>query len=136
MIVASFYCMIGIAFSISNYPLKNSTILDSRTTLYIFNQISQFLNFTTTLEGDFVQVENYKIPILGYREVDVKIKHLIDRTRIIRLYNIALYKGIVYNLVSLYILYQKGYYQDNKLKTTLIRQSNNLILCSLEEKYN
>ena len=51
---ASFYCIKGVALSISNYPLKNSAILDSRTTLHIFNQISRFLNFRAALEGDYV----------------------------------------------------------------------------------
>jgi hypothetical protein len=51
---ASFYTIKGVAFLINNYPLKNSAILDSGTTLHIFNQISQFLNFRAALESDFV----------------------------------------------------------------------------------
>jgi hypothetical protein len=132
---ASFCTIKGLAFSINNYPLKNSAILDSGTTLYIFNQISRFLNFRTT-QGDFVWAGDHKIPILGYREVDIKVKQQIGGTRIMRLYDVALCKGITCNLVSLHVLCQKGYYWDTKPKTTLIRRSDNSVLCSLEEKYN
>jgi len=128
--------MKGVAFSINNYPLKNSAILDSGTTLHIFNQISRFLNFRTALEGEFVWAGDHKIPILGYGEVDIKVKHQIGGTRIMRLYNVALCEGIVCNLVSLRILRQKGYYWDTKPKTTLIRRSDNSVLCSLKEKHN
>jgi len=128
--------MKGAAFSIDNYPLKNSAILDSGTTLHIFNQISRFLNFRAALEGDFVWAGDYKLPILGYGEVDIKIKQPIGGTRIMRLYDVALCEGIVCNLVSLRILRQKGYYWDNKPKTTLIRRSDDSILCSLEEKHD
>ena len=49
-------------------------------------------------------VEDHKILILRYREVDIKVRQPIDGIRIMRLYNITLCKGIVCNLVSLYIL--------------------------------
>jgi hypothetical protein len=116
--------------------LKNSAILDSGTTLHIFNQISRFLNFRAALEGDFVWAGDHKIPILGYGEVDIKARQPTGGTRIMRLYNVALCEEIVCNLVSLRILRQKGYYWDNKPKTTLIRRSDNSILCSLEEKHD
>ena len=128
--------MKGVALSINNYPLKNSAILDSGTTLHIFNQISRFLNFRAAPEGDFVWAGDHKIPILGYGEVDIKIKQQIGGTRLMRLYNVALCKGIVCNLVSLCILCQKGYYWDTKPRTTLIRRSDNSVLYSLEEKHN
>jgi hypothetical protein len=79
---------------------------------------------------------DHKIPILGYSEVDIKVRQQMGGTRIMRLYNVALCKGIVCNLVSLRILRQKGYYWDNKPKTTLIQRSDNSILCSLEEKHD
>jgi hypothetical protein len=50
----SFCCIKEVALSINNYLLKNSAILDSGTTLYIFNQISRFLNFRAALESNFV----------------------------------------------------------------------------------
>jgi hypothetical protein len=55
-------------------------------------------------------VEDHKIPILRYREIDIKVRQPIGGMRIMRLYNVALYKGIVCNLVLLHILQQKGYY--------------------------
>jgi hypothetical protein len=120
----------------NNYPLKNSAILDSGTTLHIFNQISRFLNFRAAPEGDFVWAGDHKLPILGYGEVDIKIKQQLGGTRLMRLYDVAYCEGIVCNLVSLRILRQKGYHWDNKPKTTLLRRSDDSILCSLEEKYD
>ena len=83
-----------------------------------------------------MQVGDHKILILRYREINIKVKQPTGGKRIIRLYNVALCKGIACNLVSLQILQQKGYYQDNKPKTTLIQRLDNSILCSLKEKYD
>ena len=53
------------------YPLKNSAILDSGTTDHVFNEISQFLNLTAALEGNYLWVGDTKVPILGYGDVDI-----------------------------------------------------------------
>src|ERR1700722_1359044 len=45
------------AFTIDRYPLKNSAILDSGTTIHIFNEISRFTNFRTADPRDFVCVK-------------------------------------------------------------------------------
>ena len=74
--------------------MKNSAILDSGTTLHIFNQISRFLNFRAALEGDFVWAGDHKIPNLEYGEVDIKIKQPTGGTRIMRQYNVALCEGL------------------------------------------
>jgi hypothetical protein len=49
------------AFSIAQYPLKNSAILDSGMTIRIFNEIARFLHFRTAPQGDFVWAGDSKI---------------------------------------------------------------------------
>src|SRR5947207_3689681 len=100
----SFICIKVASFSINSYPLKNSAILDSGTTLHIFNQISRFLNFRRALPGDYVWAGEHKVPIQGYGEVDIEVKSPLGSTRILRLFDVAFCKGIVCNLVSLHHL--------------------------------
>lgn len=54
----------GAAFSVEQYPLKNLAILDSGTTIHIFNEIARFLNLRTADLGDFVWAGEH-IPIQG-----------------------------------------------------------------------
>ena len=42
------------SFSTDVYPLKNSAILDSGTTIHIFNEITRFNDFKTADPGDCV----------------------------------------------------------------------------------
>ena len=68
------------SFRISVYLLKYLVILDSRTTLYIFNEISCFNNFRTVLLGDFVFIGSNKVLIQGYREVDIQVESTNEET--------------------------------------------------------
>jgi hypothetical protein len=60
-------------FSVENYPLKNSTILDSASTIHIFNEISRFTDFRTADPGDFVWAGKEKVPIQGYGTIDIMV---------------------------------------------------------------
>ena len=62
------------SFSTDVYPLKNSAILDSGTTIHIFNEITRFNDFKTADPGDYVWAGEHKVPIKGYGTVDVVIK--------------------------------------------------------------
>ena len=122
--------------SIQNYPLVHSAILDSGSTLHIFNQISRFLDFRVATPGECVWAGDHKIPIRGYGEVDITVQTLTGGTRILRLYDVAYCKEIVCNLVSLRKLRRRGIYWDNKPRTTLLRRSDESVLCALLEKYD
>ena len=86
--------------SMSEYPLKNLAILDSGTTDHVFNEISQFNNFTTAPEGDYLWVGDNKVPICGYGDVDICMQGPQDE-KIMRLFNVACCEGFATNLVSL-----------------------------------
>ena len=108
----------------------------SGTTLHIFNQISRFLNFRRALPGDYVWAGEHKVPIQGYGEVDIEVKSPLGSTRILRLFDVAFCKGIVCNLVSLRRLRERGFYWDNRPKTTLLKRSDGSTLCSILEKHD
>jgi hypothetical protein len=97
--------MLG-AFSIDQYPLKNSAILDSGTTIHIFNEITRFVNLRSADTGDFVWAGQHKVPIQGYGNVDIEIKNPVKNSnskepRILRLHDVAFCQDFASNLVSL-----------------------------------
>ena len=87
------------AFSVAKYPLKNSAILDSGTTLHIFNEISRFLNYRLVPEGDCVVAGDSLVPILGYGDVDILVRARKE-TRVMRHHNVAYCENFACNIVS------------------------------------
>jgi hypothetical protein len=55
------------------YPLKLSTILDSGTTLHIFNDLSRFHNFRKAPRHECVTAGSSEVPILGYGDVNLRV---------------------------------------------------------------
>ena len=84
----------------NEYPLKNLAILDSGTMDHVFNEISQFLNFSVASKGDYLWVGDTKVPILGYGDVDICVQGP-QGWKIIRLFNVAYCESFATNLVSL-----------------------------------
>jgi hypothetical protein len=66
-------------FIVARYPLKNLLILDYGSTLYIFNEITHFINYQPTIHRDFVWAGDHKVAILGYGEVNIEIQGLRDK---------------------------------------------------------
>ena len=62
---------IQVVFTTSEYPLKNLVILDSDTTLHVFNQISRFNNFRTALAEDKIFAGDHILAIKGYSDMDI-----------------------------------------------------------------
>jgi hypothetical protein len=91
------------------YLLKNSAILDSGSTIHVFNEATRFLNFQTAPDGDFVWAGEHKVPILGYGDIDIQIRDL-KGSRIMRLFDVAYCQNFASNLVSLRQLHKQGYW--------------------------
>ena len=124
------------AFSIAHYPLKNSAILDSGTTIHIFNEISRFLHFHTAPQGDFVWAGDSKVKVLGYGNVDIAIQGPQGK-RILRLHDVALCEDFACNLVSLRQLHKIGYWWDNRPGFNhLCRSRDNSTVAILESHHN
>jgi hypothetical protein len=125
----------GAAFSIEKYPLKNSAILDSGTTIHIFNEIARFLNFRTANPGDFVWAGEHKVPIQGYGNVDIEVKGTNGR-KILRLNNVAFCEDFACNLVSLRQLRKRGLWWDNRPGYNLLRRGDNTVAAVLKDHYD
>jgi hypothetical protein len=123
-------------FSSVQYPLKHSAILDSGTTLHIFNEISRFLRFRTAPTGDFVWAGDTKVKIQGYGDVDIEIAGA-TRKQVMRLSDVAFCEDFACNLVSLRQLHKQGYWWDNRPKYNhLRRSSDDSIVACLQSYYN
>jgi len=83
----------------NSYPLRNSIILDTGSTIDICNEISRFLNFKVATYGDFLYAGDVKVPILGYGDVDVQAKSPTGRV-ILRLHDVAYCPNFACNVVS------------------------------------
>ena len=112
--------------------MKNSAILDSGTTIHIFNQLTRFLNFRTALEGDFIYAGSSKVPIQGYGDVDLQVDYPGKR-KIVRLYDVAFCDQFACNIVSFRRLRQRGYWWDNKLPNNCVRSSDDSLAFRLSE---
>src|SRR5487761_55819 len=127
------------AFTIDRYPLKNSAILDSGTTIHIFNEISRFTNFRTADPRDFVWAGTERVPIQGYGNVDIEVtapgnKH--HSKRILRLHDVAFCQDFTSNLVSLRQLHKRGLWWDNRPGYNHLRQNNNSVVAILEDHHD
>ena len=123
------------AFSVEQYPLKNSAILDSGTTIHIFNEITRFLNFRTADPGDFVWAGEHKVPIQGYGNLDIEVQGPKGK-RILRLYDVAFCEDFTCNLVSLRQLHKRGLWWDNRPGYNHLRQNNNSVVAILEDHHD
>jgi hypothetical protein len=50
-------------------------MLDSGTTLHIFNEILRLINFRAAPPGDFVWAGDSKVAVLGYGEADIEMTY-------------------------------------------------------------
>ena len=124
------------ALSIDQYPLKNSSILDSGTTIHIFNEITRFLNFRQAPDGDFVWAGDSKVPILGYGDIDIQVVGLKKKLQILRLYDVAYCEGFVANLVSFRQLRKLGYWWDSRPQYNCLRRGDDSIVAYLREVHD
>ena len=93
--------------AIEYYPLKNSAILDSSTTIHIFNNADRFTNLRSILPGDFIWAGDTKVPMYGYSTVDIRVIGP-QGASILWLFNVAYYLTMACNLVSLRHLRKRG----------------------------
>ena len=118
------------------YPLVNSAILDSGTTIHIFNRINRFKKPPRLANpGDFVWAGEHPVPIEGYGEVDIKVQGP-NGPRIITLTDVAFCPTFACNLVSLRHLLKRGIWWDTSPSNNCLRRYNHSILCHLRDEYD
>jgi hypothetical protein len=113
----------------TKYPLSQSAILDSGTTLHIFNDLSRFYNLRKGPRDHFIVAGSSQVPILAYGDVNIKIRGPRG-PQTLRLRDVAYCTDFQCNLVSFDKLQQCGYYWDTQ-KDLLMRQ-NKTVLCYLD----
>ncbi|KAJ4307347.1 hypothetical protein N0V88_000730 [Collariella sp. IMI 366227] len=79
-------------FSTYNYPLYNSAILDSGSTVNIFNNPSRFLNTEKALDGDSIWAGDKRLPIRPSQRPSQRLnqplsQHLSQRPNLCRIKN-------------------------------------------------
>lgn len=115
----------------SIYPLAHSTLLDSGTTIPIFNNLCRFIKARAADPSEYVVAGSGRVPILAWGDVDIEVKGE-KGLRIFRVKNAAFCEGFACNLVPLSQFWEKGYYWDNKEGQNAIRRNyDNSLLCTL-----
>jgi hypothetical protein len=110
------------------HPLELSTILDSGTTLHIFNDLSRFTNFRKAPSHHVLTVGDHEVPILGYGDVHITVMRPNGGTGTLRLKDAAFCTDFTTNLVSFRQLREKGYYWNNKgMNNYLARHDDTVI---------
>lgn len=123
------------AFAITQYPLKNSAILDSGSTIHIFNTISRFNNFRAAPAGDCVTAGNHSVPIQGYGNVDIDIQGPKGHS-LLKLRNVAFCENFAANLVSLRQLQKHGYWWDNRPDQNYLRTHDGRVVCDILDRHD
>ena len=115
------------------YPLKLSTILDSGTTLHIFNDLSRFHNFRKAPRHECVTAGSSEVPILGYGDVNLQVTRPNGSKGTLRLKKVAFCTDFNTNLVSFDLLQQRGYYWNNKGLNNFLAREDDSVLCKMEK---
>ena len=123
------------AFNCAPYPLKHSAILDSGSTIHIFNEICRFLDYRPAPFGDFVYAGDSQVAIYGYGDVDIRVQGP-QGPSILRLRDVAHCRNFACNIVSYRQLRKRGYYWDTKGNNNHIRRKDDSILCTLNDKFD
>ena len=91
-----------------NFPLKNSFLLDSASSIHVSRSRERFTNFRKAPPGHYAICGSGSVPILGYGEIDIELSDLKRRIRILRLHDVAFCPVFPTNLASLNLLEGRG----------------------------
>ena len=84
---------------VGQYPLVNSAILDSGTSLHIFNDLSRFYNIRKAPQYDYVVAGSSYVPILAYGDVNITVAS-VKGPQTLRIRNVVYCRDFKCNLVS------------------------------------
>ncbi|KAH7462214.1 hypothetical protein FOMA001_g18721 [Fusarium oxysporum f. sp. matthiolae] len=121
--------------STTHYPLVNSAILDSGSTIHIFNNIDRFSKFRHAEPGDFVLAGEGRVPVQGYGNVVIRA-HGPRGSKFLRLNDVAFCENFPCNLVSLRQLRKRGYWWDNRPGYNCLREWNGALVCNLVDQHD
>ncbi|KAM4058338.1 GAG-pre-integrase domain-containing protein [Hirsutella rhossiliensis] len=123
------------AFAVDNCPLCHSALLDSGSTIDIFNEISRFTHFRRATPGDFLWAGESKVPIQGYGDVDVEVEGPRG-PRLLRLTDAAYCENFACNLISYKHLKRQGVWWDESPgQRSCLRAADRRILAFVQEEH-
>ena len=134
---ASFFIpSLNASFHSLEYPLKHSVLLDTGTTLHIFNNPDRFSGLQSAPYGDFLWAGEKKATIQGYGTVDVFLNDPGTKgSRIMRLNDVAFCPIFAANLVSFHLLEKRGLYWDTRPQHQCLRITANHNVLALIERH-
>ena len=118
------------------HPLKLSTILDSGTTIHVFNDLSRFQNFRKAPRYHYIIAGGSEVPILGYGDVHLQVVRPDGKKGTLRLKDVAFCTDFATNLVSFQLLRDKGYYWDNKKPNNNLIRKDDTVMCEMKVIHN
>jgi hypothetical protein len=125
------------------FPLKNSYILDSGSSIHVSHNLKRFYDFQRAPLGHHAVCGSSSVIIQGYGEVEITLTSPKGRIRKFRLHNVAYCPDFPTNLVSLRLLKARGIdwsYRNGQLvfhgDLEIIGSTNELMvsMCSNIEK--
>jgi hypothetical protein len=114
------------------FHLKHCSLLDTASSLHIFNNLRRFNNFRKAPRGDYVQAGSTKVPILGYGKVTMQVNSGKNKKRSFQLKNVAYCPEFVTNIVSYDLLEERGFRWDTK--TSKLVRKDDTPVCQIEKK--
>ena len=112
--------------------LKNLSILDSGTTIHVFNNLSRFSNFRKAPRREYLLAGSLEVPILGYGDVTLQVTKENGVKGVLRLKNVAFCTDFITNLVSFRLLRARGIHW-NTINNTLFKENDSSFVCILKE---
>lgn len=120
--------------SVSNYPLRDSAILDSGSSIHIFNARERFTDYRPAPPGDSVIAGKSVVPILGYGTVRVTLTTR-KKMRVLVLRDVAYCENFATSLVSLRLLRRKGYWWDNQWPSNSLITAEGIEIAELQDLF-
>ena len=112
------------------YPLLRSSILDSGSTIDVFNCRDRFRNFEKAPSGDYLWAADRKVSIEGYGTVSITVRTPYG-TRNLRINDAAFCPTFICNVISLDRLKERDLWWDTRREWECIRQLDGRVVANV-----
>ena len=128
-------CLQSCFQTIDKYPLQKSAILDSGSSLRIFNDLIRFKSFKKPATKEYLIAGNSIVPIKGYGRVDLPIIRTDGSHGILRIKKAAYCPTFAVNVVSFHLLYDQGIRWNTTSTPTQLEHKAGNTICIIERKF-
>jgi hypothetical protein len=116
----------------TEFYLKHCSVLDTGSSLHVFNNLRRFDTFRKAPRGDYVLAGSTKVPILGYGKVTMRVDSGDGKQQSFQLKNVAYCPEFVANIVSYDLLEERGFRWDTK--TNQLVRNDDSPVCVIRKK--